>query len=79
VDLSADGIVQSILYLKNLIGIEHIALGSDFDGSVTTPYDITGLPMIVDAMLKQDMTVDEINAVIGYNLRDFLLRSLPEE
>lgn len=78
-DLSADGIVETILYLKALVGIEHIALGSDFDGSVTTPFDITGIPLLVDAMLRQHLTTDEINAVLGYNLRDFLLRSLPND
>lgn len=34
-----DSIVRSLLYVKNLVGVEHVALGSDWDGYVRTPMD----------------------------------------
>ncbi len=70
-------IVASMKHVRNLVGIEFVALGSDFDGSVTTPFDVTGLPLLVDEMLKQGFTRDEIKAIMGENMRDFLLKNLP--
>ncbi len=45
-------IVRHITYIADRIGIEHVALGSDFDGA-TLPdelKDVTGLPKLVDAL-----------------------------
>ena len=70
-------IVETIKYAKDLIGVEFIALGSDFDGTVTTPFDITGLPILVEEMLRQGFTNDEIKAVMGENLKKYMLKNLP--
>ncbi len=71
------GIVKAMVYVKALIGVEHLALGSDFDGSVTTPFDVRGMPMLADEMLKAGFTEAEIKAVFGENLQRFLLKWLP--
>lgn len=71
-------IVQSMKHVRDLVGIEHIALGSDYDGSVLVPFDITGLPLLVEEMFRQDFTRDEIRAVMGENMKRFLLENLPE-
>ena len=70
------GIVDAMMYTKNLIGINHVTLGSDYDGSVTVPFDTTGLGILVDAMLKQRFTNAEIKAIMGGNLKRFLLEHL---
>lgn len=70
------GIIASMKRVKNLVGVEHIALGSDYDGSVAVPFDITGLPLIVDALLKEGFTHDEIRAIMGENVKNFLLANL---
>jgi len=70
-------IVASMKHVKNLVGVEHVALGSDYDGSVTVPFDITGLPLLVEEMLKQDFTQDEIKAIMGDNVKEFMLSNLP--
>jgi len=70
------GIVRAMKYTRDLIGINHVALGSDFDGSVTTPFDITGFGLLVDEMLKQGFTAFEIKAIMGENVKRFLLGSL---
>ncbi len=69
-------IVKAMIYTKNLIGVEHVALGSDFDGSVTVPFDATGYPLLVDEMLKQQLIIDEITAIMGGNVKRFLLENL---
>ncbi|RPA68987.1 peptidase M19 [Cyclobacteriaceae bacterium YHN15] len=70
------GIVASIKRVKNLVGVEHVALGSDYDGSVAVPFDITGLPLIVEALLNDGFTEDEIRAIMGENVKRFLLEIL---
>lgn len=72
-------IVDAMKYVRNLVGIEHVALGSDFEGAATTPIDVTGLPLIVQEMVDQGFTETEIRAVMGENLKRFLLEQLPEK
>lgn len=72
-------IVKAMRYTINLIGIEHVALGSDFDGAVTVPFDITGLPLLVEEMFKQQFKRNEIRAIMGKNVRMFLLKNLPKQ
>lgn len=70
------GIVSSMKRVKNLVGVEHVALGSDYDGSVAVPFDITGLPLIVEALLNEGFSETEIRAIMGGNVKDFLLKTL---
>lgn len=67
------GIVASMKKVKNLVGDKHVALGSDYDGSVTVPFDITGLPIIIEAKLWDGFTEDETRAIMGENVKRFLL------
>ena len=51
-DTSIDTIVRHIDYFVDRIGIEHVALGSDFDGA-TMPAglgDVAGLPKLIDRL-----------------------------
>lgn len=70
---------KSIRYVADKIGVDKVALGSDFDGATTTHFDVTGLPLIVDALLKEGFTREEIYQIMGGNVRDFFLRNLPEK
>lgn len=70
------GIVDAMKHVKNIAGIDCIALGSDYDGSVTTPFDITGLPLLVEELLAQKFTEDEIRAIMGENIKRFMLQNL---
>jgi membrane dipeptidase len=55
-----------------------VALGSDFDGAVTTPFDTTGLVQITDAMLEMGYSEREIRMIMGENVVWFLRENLPE-
>ncbi|MCR9013422.1 dipeptidase [Aquiflexum gelatinilyticum] len=70
------GIVACMKRVKNLVGIQHIALGSDYDGNVAVPFDITGLPIIVEAMMQEGFSDEEIKAIMGENVKRFLLENL---
>ncbi|WP_144606493.1 dipeptidase [Algoriphagus algorifonticola] len=69
-------IIASIKHIRDLVGIEYVALGSDYDGSVAVPFDITGLPLIVEGLLKEGFTKTEIRAVMGENVKEFFLKNL---
>ena len=74
----ADAIARAIRYTADLVGIEHVALGSDFDGAVPVPFDTTGLAQIVDALLRMDLSEDEIRLVMGENAARVLSETLPD-
>lgn len=76
-DPSPKSIVKTMKYVKDLVGYEYVALGSDFDGSVKTQFDCTGFPLLVEEMLKQGFTEEEIRGIMGENLKRFLLENLP--
>ncbi|WP_425637468.1 dipeptidase [Algoriphagus yeomjeoni] len=69
-------IIASIKHIRDLVGIEYVALGSDYDGSVAVPFDITGFPLLVEGMLKAGFTEQEIKAVMGENVKRFFLQNL---
>ena len=70
---------QAIKYAVDLIGADHVALGSDFDGSVTTPFNVTGLPLIVEELLKLNISESDIRKIMGENVKTFMLKNLPED
>jgi len=60
-------IARAMVYVRDLVGAQHVGLGSDFDGGVTTAFDTRYLAVIVDALLAQGMSEDEIRGVMGGN------------
>ena len=65
------------MYAVRVAGPEHVGLGSDFDGAVTTPFDATGLPQVTQALLDAGMSEDDIARVMGGNVIRLLRQSLP--
>jgi membrane dipeptidase len=58
-------IAQSIKHVRDLVGIQHVALGSDFDGAVTTRFDTSEIVQVTQALLDIGFTEAEIRAVMG--------------
>ncbi len=75
----AAAIVRAMRYVSDRVGVEHVALGSDFDGAVTTPFDTTGLVQITDAVLAAGFSEHEIRLIMGENVMRFLRENLPEK
>ena len=73
----ADATARAIKYVADRIGVDKVALGSDFDGAVTASYDITGFTVVVKALEKQGFSRTDIEKIMGGNVRDFFLRNLP--
>lgn len=65
-----DNVVQHIDYIKNLVGIDYIAIGSDFDGIEVTPVgleDTSKFPALTLKLLERGYTQDEVEKILGGN------------
>ncbi len=71
------GIIDSIRYVIDLVGIEHVALGSDFDGNVSVPFSATDISQITHALLQAGFNHAQIEKIMGGNIKNLLLRFLP--
>ena len=70
-------IVAHIRYAADRIGVEHVALGSDFDGATVPDElgDAAGLPRLLDALAAAGFTEDEVRAIAWDNWRRVLGRA----
>ena len=75
--LDAAAIARSIAHAVHIAGIDHVALGSDFDGAVATPFDASGMVQLTDALLAEGFVDDEIGRIMGGNVLRVLEASLP--
>ena len=73
----AKAIARAVRHAANVAGVEHVSLGSDFDGAVAEPFDTTGLVQITDALIAEGFTYEEIKLVMGGNAIRVLLATLP--
>ncbi|WP_126452089.1 dipeptidase [Sulfuriflexus mobilis] len=72
-----ESIVRAIDYAVKVAGIDAVSLGSDFDGSVSTPIDVTGLPYLTDALLRHGFSEVEVSKIMGGNFFRLLGTALP--
>jgi microsomal dipeptidase-like Zn-dependent dipeptidase len=73
----ARAVARAIRHAANVVGVEHVALGSDFDGAVTEPFDTTGVALVTDALLEEGFTEEEVGRVMGGNVFRLLAEALP--
>ena len=77
-DDSPEGVARAIMAAVDLLGVEHVALGSDYDGTVTTTFDTSELAVITDNLLQLGMSEADIRLVMGENSIRYFLENLPE-
>jgi len=58
---------RAMKHVRDLVGIEHVALGSDYDGATTVRFDTSQLVQVTQALLDEGFTPDEIRAAMGGN------------
>lgn len=61
---------------------DHLAFGSDYDGAVTVPFDVTGFPALTQALLVgehgiEPMPLDALPRIAGANVCRVLALGLP--
>lgn len=74
---SLGSITRAIRHTVDRVGVEHVALGSDFDGAVRTPFDSAALPVLTDALIAAGFGDHEVEAIMGGNVRRLLPKVLP--
>jgi membrane dipeptidase len=63
-------IMDHLDYIVKLIGVDHVGMGSDFDGINSSPRqleDVTGYPLITKALLERGYNKKDIYKILGGN------------
>ena len=75
--LTPADIARSIAYVVELVGPDHVALGSDYDGATTVGFDVTGIPAITQALFDEGLSERSVRKVLGENVLRLLSETLP--
>jgi len=70
-------VARAIRYAVALVGDDHVALGSDYDGVTTVSFDASQLPVLTQAMLDAGLSETSVQRVLGANALRVLTASLP--
>jgi membrane dipeptidase len=66
-DTSPAAIAKAMKHVRDLVGIDHVALGSDYDGATTVRFDTSQLVQVTQALLDAGFSEDDIRAAMGGN------------
>ena len=78
-------IAESIVYVIELLnkmglkGINHVGLGSDFDGGVNVPFSTEKIMLITESLSskKYNLSIENIRKIMGENMQRIFLQTLP--
>lgn len=76
-EVDIQGIIRAIAHVIGVAGIDHVGLGSDFDGATTTPFDTSELAQITQGLLNMGLREDFVAKVMGGNVLRVLKQTLP--
>lgn len=65
-----DTVIRHIDYIKNRVGIDYVAIGSDFDGIESVPVgleDVSKLPNLTSALLRHGYSIADVRKILGEN------------
>ena len=63
--------MSHVEHARDVAGIEHIGLGSDYDGFDTFPEgvgDVSGFPVLLDALAERGWSAHDLARLMGDNL-----------
>ncbi|MEX2466446.1 MAG: dipeptidase [Gemmatimonadota bacterium] len=69
---------RAVRYAVDRVGVDHVALGSDWDGAVAAIVDAAGTPYLTAALLDVGLGPEEIAKIMGENSIRVLGAVLPE-
>ena len=74
----AGAVARAIRHVATVAGVDHVGLGSDFDGAVSQPFDTSSLVEVTDALLAEGFDESDIRKIMGGNALRLLLQNLPQ-
>lgn len=77
-DNTPKAVAEAIHYGIKLVGAGHVALGSDFDGTINPGFDTAELVAITHELLELGIDDNSIRLVMGENMLNFLQENLPK-
>jgi membrane dipeptidase len=69
--VSVARVVDHIDYIVKLVGVDHVGIGSDFDGIQAVPHDlatVADFPNLTAELLKRGYTADDVDKILGGNI-----------
>ena len=67
-----DVVIDHIDYIVNLIGVEHVGIGADWDGVEILPKgieDISKIPVLTEALFNRGYSNSEVRKILGENFK----------
>jgi len=71
-------IAAAMKYVVDLVGDDHVALGSDYDGGTTVSFDTSQLRVLTQAMLDAGLAPESVTKILGGNILRVMREVLPE-
>jgi hypothetical protein len=71
-------IMRALRCAVDFVGVEHVASGSDFDGSVQVPSDASGLPLLAKTLLQDGSAIRRSRKSWGGNVFRLLQAAPPD-
>ncbi|MFT5695321.1 MAG: membrane dipeptidase [Myxococcota bacterium] len=71
-------IVAAMLHVVGLVGDDHVALGSDYDGAVTVAFDTSQLQVLTQTMIDAELSDESIRKILGGNIVRVMREVLPD-
>jgi membrane dipeptidase len=65
-----DDVVDHVIHAATVAGIDHVGIGSDFDGVPALPEELRtahGLPLLTARLLDRGVTEEEVEKILGAN------------
>jgi membrane dipeptidase len=68
---------RAVRYAVDVVGVEHVALGSDWDGALAAIIDASQTVHLTQALLDEGFEEPEVRMIMGGNVVRVLLETLP--
>ena len=69
---SINDVIKHIKYISDLVGVDHVGIGSDYDGVDIMPIgleDVTKLPFLTKKLLDNGFTIRQVRKILGGNFK----------
>ncbi|QMW67377.1 dipeptidase [Mumia sp. ZJ1417] len=77
-DTRVKAVVDAMVHVRDLVGIDHVGLGSDYDGSVAVGWDTSELAVVTQELVDRGFSDADVAAVMGGNVQRVMTEVLPK-